>query len=108
MKRRVLLFIAALGVAGAFAGCDSLPLWMVWQQRASIADHQHFDEQPLARAATPRPLPEAPAALQWPGGASAEQVDRWAAEKGTVALLVLRRGERCTSATSAATRATAC
>jgi len=92
VKRRALL-IAALAAAGALAACDTLPMWMVWQQRAAITDHRHFDEQPLARAASPRPLPQAPAALRWPGGASAAEVERWAGEKGTVALLVLRRGE---------------
>jgi CubicO group peptidase (beta-lactamase class C family) len=89
MKRRVLL-VAALAL---LAGCDSLPLWMVWQQRASIADHQHFAAQPLARAATPRALPAAPATLTWPNGQSPADAERWLAEQGTVALIVLRRGE---------------
>lgn len=84
-----------LTLAFALAGCDTLPLWMVWQQRASIEDHRHFDNQPLARAAVPRPLPPAASApLVWPQGASAADAERWVAEQGTVALVVLRRGER--------------
>ena len=91
--KRLALALIALAAAGALTACDTLPLWMVRQQRAAITDHQHFDEHPLARAATPRPLPAAPAALVWPQGATAAEAERWAAEKGTVALLVLRRGE---------------
>jgi CubicO group peptidase (beta-lactamase class C family) len=88
VKRRALLLVAL-----ALAGCDSLPMWMVWQQRASIADHQHFDAQPLARAATPRPLPAVPAALAWPNGLGAAEAEQWVGDQGTVALIVLRRGE---------------
>jgi CubicO group peptidase (beta-lactamase class C family) len=84
---------ALLALGASLAACDSLPLWMVVQQRAQIGDHVHFDAQPLQRAAVPLPLPAAPAALAWPGGADTAAAEAWAAEQGTVALLVLRRGE---------------
>lgn len=97
MKTRRWWIAAALLVAGAaaFTGCDSMPpLWMVVQQRASITDYQHFDSQPLTRATAPRPLPAASAAaLTWPNGASPADAERWVGEQGTVALVVLRRGE---------------
>lgn len=87
---------AVLAAAGlALAGCDTLPMWMVWQQQAAVTDHQHFDHQPLARAAVPRPLPEAAplVALAWPGGQPRAEVERALAAHDTLALVVLRRGE---------------
>ncbi len=74
-------------------GCDSLPLWMVMQRQAQITDYQHFDAQTLPRAATPRVLPVEPGALAWPGGGDAAAAETFLAEQGTVALVVLRRGQ---------------
>ncbi len=82
-----LALLAALGVAGR----DVLPAWMAVQGRALISDFRHFDEMPIARAAVPSPLPPAPASLRWPAAAGAAP-EAWLADKGTVALLVLRRG----------------
>jgi CubicO group peptidase (beta-lactamase class C family) len=81
-------------VAG-LAGCDTLPLWMVLQTRSQITDYRHFDNAPIARAATPSPLPlpTVPAALRWPGGVDTAAMEADAAARGTVALLVARRGE---------------
>lgn len=86
---------ALLVLAATLAGCDTLPMWMVWQQRAAITDHQHFDNQPLARAAVPRPLPApaTPVALAWPRGMTRENAEQDISARGTVALVVLRRGE---------------
>jgi CubicO group peptidase (beta-lactamase class C family) len=84
----VLALLAALGVAGH----DVLPAWMAVQGRALISDFRHFDEMPIARAPAPSPLPPAPASLRWPAAAGAAP-EAWLAEKGTVALLVLRRGQ---------------
>ncbi len=87
-----LLAAWALGLAG----CDSLPLWMVMQRQAQITDHQHFDAQVLPRAATPRVLPAQATTLVWPGGgdaADAATAEALLAEQGTVALVVLRRGQ---------------
>ena len=94
-ERRWPRLAVTLALAAALAGCDTLPFWMVLQTRAAITDHQHFDNQPLPRAAVPRPLP-APAQaveLAWPRGMTRENAETDIAARGTVALLVLRRGE---------------
>ena len=80
-------------VLAALGGCASLPLWMVAQGQSQITDHRHFDNAPLARAAQPQPWPAAPAALRWPGGLDRSSAEADLAAHGTVALLVLRRGE---------------
>lgn len=85
--------VASLAAAALLAGCSTLPGWMILQGRSMITDHQHFDNAPIAASATPLPLPEAPAALPWPGGMDDSAADAWLADKGTVALLVLRRGQ---------------
>jgi len=93
-RRGLLAAAAAVALATlALAGCESLPLWMVLQRQAAISDHQHFAAQTLPRAAVPRVLPPAPATLAWPGGGDQTATERFLAEQGTVALLVLRRGE---------------
>ncbi len=91
--KRALAAAASLAAAALLAGCSSLPGWMILQGRSMITDHQHFDNAPIAAAATPRPLPEAPAPLPWPDGMDDAAAARWLAEQGTVALLVLRRGQ---------------
>lgn len=79
--------------------CDTLPLWAVVQGRSQITDHRHFDNAPIARAVVPSALarpadPTATAAsLRWPGGAGLAEMEADAAARGTVALLVMRRGE---------------
>ncbi len=97
-RRRWTLALApafALAAAAGLAGCDTLPLWMVAQQRARITDHAHFENQPLARADSPRPLPApaTPVALRWPQGLEQAAAERALADSATVALVVLRRGE---------------
>lgn len=86
---------ALLALAGVLAGCDTLPFWMVLQTRAAITDHQHFDNQPLPRAAVPRPLPAPaqPVELAWPRGMTRADMEADVSARGTVALVVLRRGE---------------
>ena len=81
-----------LALASALTGCSTLPGWMILQGRAEISDHQHFSNAPIARAATPSPLPAQPAALRWPGGLDDSAASAMLAEHHTVALLVLRRG----------------
>ncbi len=87
---------ALLAATLALTACGSLPpVWMITQGRSAITDHQHFDNAPLARAATPSPLPAAPAAsapMRWPGGRSEANINQWMTENGTVALVVIRRG----------------
>ncbi len=87
----------ALSAALALTACGSLPpVWMITQGRSAITDHQHFDNAPLARAAVPSPLPAAAAAsasMRWPGGRSEASLNQWLTETGTVALVVIRRGE---------------
>ena len=75
------------------AGCSNLPLWMVVQQRSQITDHRHFDNAPIARAPMPSALPLAPQALRWPGGLDDAAQDADHTRRGTVALLVARRGQ---------------
>ena len=60
VERRWPRLFAGVALALTLAGCDTLPFWMVLQTRAAITDHQHFDSQPLPRAAVPRPLPPKP------------------------------------------------
>lgn len=87
-----LLLAGTVGVAGAlYMARDGLRPWMVRQAKALVADSRHFDAMTIARAARPRPLPAAPAALRWPAASGAD-VDAWLAGRGTVALLVLREG----------------
>ena len=75
------------------AGCQTLPAWMVVQARALVTDYRHFDNAPMAPATTPWSLPVAPRDLRWPGGLTLAQVQSWAAENDTLALLVLQRGQ---------------
>jgi CubicO group peptidase (beta-lactamase class C family) len=93
--RRWLLAAALLLAAPPLllVGCTPLPLWMVLQGRSQITDHRHFDNAPIARAATPSPLPAASAVLRWPGGMDPAAAEADIAERGTVALLVARRGQ---------------
>ena len=96
--RRLTVGLAALGllatlVVGGLVGCTPLPLWMVLQGRSQITDHAHFDNAPIARAAEPSPLPAAPAALRWPGGLDGSAAMADVAARGSVALLVARRGQ---------------
>ena len=75
------------------AGCSTLPMWMVLQSRSAITDHRHFDEMTLQRAAVASPLPAAPQTLRWPGGVDTAAAEADIARRGTVALLVMRRGQ---------------
>ena len=90
MMRRT-AFAALL--AASVAGCSTLPGWMVLQGRAAITDHQHFDNASIARAAEPSPLPAEPLALRWPEGLDTAAAEADLAQRGTVALLVARRGQ---------------
>jgi CubicO group peptidase (beta-lactamase class C family) len=93
-QNRWLTKAAALASTVALTACGSLPpTWMIMQGRSAITDHQHFENAPLAKAATPSPLPAAPAALRWPNGRNDAGQDQWFTQNGTVALVVIRRGE---------------
>lgn len=96
--RRLTLGLAALGLlsvlaVGGLVGCTPIPLWMVLQGRSQITDHAHFDNAPIARAAQPSPLPALPASLRWPGGLDETAAMADVAARGSVALLVARRGQ---------------
>jgi CubicO group peptidase (beta-lactamase class C family) len=83
----------ALAVAALLA-FTPLPLWLVLQGgRSTIDDHRHFLNQPIARATAASPLPASPAPLRWPGGLDVAAVEADLAARGTVALLVARRGQ---------------
>ncbi len=90
-RRRAALVARVLAVF--LAGCQTLPGWMVVQGKAETSDDRHFDNAPVARAASPRVLPKAPKALRWSGGRSADEVQAWAQANGTQALLVRQRGQ---------------
>lgn len=86
--------VAGLVVAAAaalFAARDRFTEWTVVQAKSLVADWHPFDAAPIARSADPRPLPSAPAALRWPAATGADP-DAWLADRGTVALLVVRDG----------------
>ena len=96
--RRLGLAVAALALlaaatAAALVAFTPIPLWMVLQTRSQITDHQHFDNAPIARAPVPSPLPAASATLRWPGGLDDAAAAADLASRGTVALLVARRGQ---------------
>lgn len=74
-----------------FAARELVAPWAVVQGKSIVAGWHPFDSAPIARAADPRPLPSAPAPLRWPAATGATP-DAWLAERGTVALLVVRDG----------------
>lgn len=90
-----LLLLAALAAAllAALLAFTPIPWWMILQTQSRITDHRHFDNATLARAAVPSPLPAAPASLRWPGGLDDAATAADLAGRGTVALLVARRGQ---------------
>ena len=87
------LVLLALATAAAVLAFTPIPLWMVLQTRSQITDHRHFDNAPIARAAVPSPLPAAPVKLRWPDGLDDAAADADLASRGTVAVLVARRGQ---------------
>lgn len=92
--------LAALVAAGAalvaLARADPEG-WLADLARTAAARFEPFKRQPIARAGAPAPLPAAapPPALRWPAetGADEASAERWLAERGTRALIVLRRGQ---------------
>jgi CubicO group peptidase (beta-lactamase class C family) len=93
MNMRSLALLWALLTTLLLGGCSNLPMWMVVQRRSQITDYQHFDNAPIARAAVASALPLAPQALRWPGGVDDAAQDADHTQRGTVALLVARRGQ---------------
>ncbi len=93
MSPRRLALLWALLATLLLGGCSNLPMWMVVQRRSQITDYQHFDNAPIARAAVASALPLAPQALRWPGGVDDAAQDTDHTQRGTVALLVARRGQ---------------
>lgn len=93
MSPRRFALLWALLATLLLGGCSNLPMWMVVQRRSQITDYQHFDNAPIARAPVPSALPSAPAALRWPGGLDDAAQDADHTQRGTVALLVARRGQ---------------
>ena len=91
---RLACMFAAAALLVTLTACSTLPMWMVLQGRSAITDHRHFDEMTLQRAALGSPLPAAPVALRWPAGLDTAAAESDIAQRGTVALLVLRRGQR--------------
>jgi CubicO group peptidase (beta-lactamase class C family) len=87
-----LALLPALGL-GLLLAFTPLPLWMLLQGRPQPGDHRHFDNAPIARAARASPLPAAPVALRWPDGLTPAAAEADLEARGTVALLVARRGE---------------
>ena len=82
------VLLSTLGLTG----CSTPPGWMVLQGQSRVSDHQHFDNASITRAALPSPLPDLPAALQWPDDADTSHVEAMAAANHSLALLVVRRG----------------
>lgn len=99
MRRRALWLLTAAAAAPALAlaallAFTPVPPWLVLQGgRSTLDDHRHFVNQPIARAEVPSPLPAAPAVLRWPGGLDTAAAEADIAARGTVALLVARRGQ---------------
>jgi CubicO group peptidase (beta-lactamase class C family) len=88
------LALSAAAALAALLAFTPVPLWLVLQGgRSTIDDHRHMAAQPIARADAASPLPAAPAPLRWPGGLDAAAAEADLAARGTVALLVARRGQ---------------
>lgn len=93
LRRALLIGLALLLLAGVLLlAATPLRWWMVLQGRSLITDHHHFDNAPIARAATVSPLPAALAPLHWPGGLDDAAAQADLSARGTVALLVARQG----------------
>lgn len=84
--------LSALALAATLAGCSTLPLWMLAQQRSTITDHEHFTNAPIPASRRPSPLPVATPALALPALTSSETMEQLMERQGTVALLILRDG----------------
>jgi CubicO group peptidase (beta-lactamase class C family) len=91
------LRLAALALAllaGATqSGCATPPAWMVAQGRATMNDHRHFHNAPVAAAAKPRVLPPGSAPPRLPPGPAGGDFDATLERNGTVAFIVLQRGQ---------------
>jgi CubicO group peptidase (beta-lactamase class C family) len=89
--------LAALALATLAAalqsGCAALPGWMVLQGRATITDHRHFHNAPVAAAEKPRVLPAGSTPPQWPTGPKGADFEATLERSGTVAFIVLQRGQ---------------
>jgi CubicO group peptidase (beta-lactamase class C family) len=85
----------ALGLlaAGTQSGCATLPGWMVTQGRATMNDHRHFHNAPVAAAATPRALPVGTAPPRLPPGSNGADFEATLERNGTVAFIILQRGQ---------------
>jgi CubicO group peptidase (beta-lactamase class C family) len=85
----------ALGLlaAGTQSGCATLPGWMVTQGRATMNDHRHFHNAPVAAAATPRALPVGTTPPRLPPGSNGADFEATLERNGTVAFIVLQRGQ---------------
>jgi CubicO group peptidase (beta-lactamase class C family) len=85
----------ALGLlaAGTQSGCATLPGWMVTQGRATMNDHRHFHNAPVAAAATPRALPVGTTPPRLPPGSNGADFEATLERNGTVAFIILQRGQ---------------
>lgn len=90
---RRLVVALALGTSLLLPACSTLPGWMILQGRSAITDHRHFDNATIAHAPGAAALPRAEAELRWPGGQDRATAEADLAARGTVALLVARRGQ---------------
>jgi CubicO group peptidase (beta-lactamase class C family) len=75
------------------SGCATPPAWMVAQGRATMNDHRHFHNAPVAAAATPRVLPPGSTPPRLPPGPAGADFEATLERNGTVAFIVLQRGQ---------------
>ena len=90
---RLAALALSLLAAGSQSGCGTLPGWMVMQGRATMNDYRHFHNAPVAAAATPRALPVASTPPRLPPGPAGIDFEATLARNGTVAFIVLQRGQ---------------
>ncbi len=90
--RLAALTLATLAAA-LQSGCASLPGWMALQGRAAITDHQHFHNAPVAASDQPRRMPAGPTPPRLPPGPQGVDFETSLARSGTVAFIVLQRGQ---------------
>ncbi len=86
------LLCVSLGMA-ILAGCADVPVWMLFQQRASITDHRHFNNAPITHAVLAAELPaDTQRVLKLPQLRGGEALEDFLKRTDTVAFLVVQQG----------------
>jgi CubicO group peptidase (beta-lactamase class C family) len=92
-KSNPLFAVIILATVFFSSGCTDIPLWAITQGKASVADYQHFSNEPISRAEQASPLPlSAGTKLRVPNAWAGESFDKTMERNGTIAFIVLQHG----------------